>query len=1323
MTEFPIYALGDVGIYFHVFNSIASILQSDFVTVLGAIVTTILFIRIGLSFSKADVRSGAIGTAVAISMTAMALAPTTTAHIIDIRKNINQPAYTKIDNLPFALVFVAYSISSITADIIDLFDTAFSVVDDGAKATSIGVGVHPELLKKLIEMSNFDKQEVDYKMKYFKKAFKLYVKDCALREASLPPIGKDYLTNPFKDLLETMDPVEIELTSMDTTSASFSDGLVTLDKCVDIYQYMLDNRDSVEERLIKSFENANSYIDFTGASREQLYASLYRYVQTPSSEDIEATGAYSKGIRISMINYAMAKSLNETIDDYGYEIAKYSIEKNMYSMMLDGVASVAWVNKVANLVIHYSLVFSYALFLLVIPFAMGMGAENSLKLIGNYFMGIFSIHLGYVAAVVANNIYLYYAQTNAIDIINQVGNNMTAMAAIPYVTQYAGEMAAVSGILLAMSYTVGAMIIMKGQTAAMSGAMNTIMSRYRNEMLNAADDFASKQSWDQVEDAEKRKAQLFLEQNNFAPKPAGMSEIEYAKSLQAGLDQSSSGYGFYQARQMGGSEFDRNYMSGVAARTTMSSASTMEYGNKVDADIAYSAGRVDGLTRAGESASSDDILKSKGADAIFESARFNNLMRQLNAMGSGFGNKEALSEYGDDQIINTARVGTLAQIKDQVANAQNLTNKFGSNLDDTGEYKTSNGTKSMTYDQMAKAESEMKLAGRMGSAGGYGSLGNKAFDMTAENADYGVQSKTLATQARIGELGGLNKAVTFDELSSKVKTASELSSLDGQLKGAGAKDGVQAAAEEIAKAVSKIASTAGTMAEGKMVGDMSRIDYLNKNHKGGYVGFQKDSAEIQSMQGAGQIGGLKDIMNNPEKIKDFVAKAQEEAAKIGKLNDLNKDLERAGLLQNGQINPENWVQAKSFLQANNMNSHNAMIAGGMVISGAIGDDSTVKVDALNSTQSGNKEDNHINNKTIHTGADYRSALQTFVANGGSENDTEGLIKFIQNSQLTDAHKKNLLGHIAASVAEQTGLEQHDAESLVGAVGAGVGAVGLNAMLGNPIGKTVDGLKSATDKLRGIDNETFDNTPNSGNSINSSNADNGTINQTNSSNNREHTNSLSKYTNSSAHNASIAQDALEVNNMHSRQAFNGMLNKIGKALPFIGGAIGAYEVGSGYANNGVVGAAEAGLDILTMGMYGASMESRALQKQALNGRVMGGGHQNIFDGFMAGVDRTFGTSFGSTQTLMSPVASVAMQPQIDPVSNMASSAIAQVQAMHTQQSQVLDNPFLNTMGHTRIEQAHFAKEQQVANNELIDQQTQQTKQQQELLKYFTKDEIK
>lgn len=732
MTEFSIYTIGDADSYFFVFNAIASFIQSNYILFASSMAIMIMTIRSGLNFSKADPKSGVYSIILMITLYSSALFPTTTAHIIDVRQQGQNKTYTKIDNLPFALVFFASNISKVVIPIVELTEVAFSNVENNA--TLIGIGKQPELMNNFLKISNFLNQEnTNYPLSFFKNAFKIYTKECAMSTSYIPDVGLDYFIKPTQDILDHISPTELSIPNSAFTNTTFSDGTVTIQKCNDLYKYLTDKRTSIQNLIEEKFKKINSDIDYE-ANKESIAQGLYE-AGIRVNNIATTLGTYSENLKISMLNYALSQTLEETITDYKYDLPgvsgdliDYSVNKSSFVMKTDGLGTWAWVNKVAPLVIHYSLIFSYALFLFVIPVAMGMGFENSKMMISKYFMGVLAIHVGYISSSVANSIAIYYMEKSANDLIFEMGNNLMAINSIPSFNANASEMAAISGILLLSSYTLGTGIILKGEVSAMQGVMNTIGGRFKNDMLNSAQDMANKNAYDEVSDIAKTDASRFLKNNGFTA-PAGVDEVSYANQIKQGLEAMGSGYGFLNANK--NSNFESDYIQGVANKSAAGASSMATMGSKVSMGDSINSGIATGNMEA----------------------------------GSIKGLSTALKEIGGDKLFDSSKTNTIQKTMDQVASADAISEKFGSDLNGN-----SNG---LSYMELAKTENEAKLAGRIGGAKGYKNLGENAFDVTAGNAEYMTESKARSTQARINSLGGVDQAVATDVANAMLKAVSE----------------------------------------------------------------------------------------------------------------------------------------------------------------------------------------------------------------------------------------------------------------------------------------------------------------------------------------------------------------------------------------------------------------------------------------------------------------------------------------------------------------------------------------------------------------------
>ncbi|MDQ7062548.1 MAG: hypothetical protein Q9M43_16095 [Sulfurimonas sp.] len=238
----------------------------------------------------------------------------------------------------------------------------------------------------------------------------------------------------------------------------------------------------------------------------------------------------------------------------------------------------------------------------------------------------------------------------------------------------------------------------------------------------------------------------------------------------------------------------------------------------------------------------------------------------------------------------------------------------------------------------------------------------------ADNAQYGEESSQQSTTAKLKAQDGVAGAVKIDVGDATIKAKVQEDSLDKTLKAAGAKDGL--ASSNVESAMDMIAGTAGTQAAGKLVSSMADIAESDKQYadKGGFLGLQKDSATLKAQQSAGETKGLMDIpeSHRANYIEGMQNKAGQESSE--RLRQVNEGLQNAGLVDsNNNPTPENWVAGMSFLKANNMNSSNAAVVGGMAFSGALGENSTVQGTSLNSLATGDTETNYKDHKTKKTG--------------------------------------------------------------------------------------------------------------------------------------------------------------------------------------------------------------------------------------------------------------------------------------------------------------------------------------------------------------------
>ncbi|MEA2073812.1 MAG: hypothetical protein U9O86_09530 [Campylobacterota bacterium] len=283
-------------------------------------------------------------------------------------------------------------------------------------------------------------------------------------------------------------------------------------------------------------------------------------------------------------------------------------------------------------------------------------------------------------------------------------------------------------------------------------------------------------------------------------------------------------------------------------------------------------------------------------------------------------------------------------------------------------------------------------------------------------------------------------------------------------------------------AVASAGALAGTMMGGKTAADIVSVDRADEKYKnGGYVGLQKDSAQIKTDSSIGDTSGLLDVPESHREsyIKGALQKADLTSAEKGK--DVRDDFKRAGLINDDDsVNADNWVSGTGYLRANNMSSHNALVAGGMVFSGALGDDSTVKADGEESLKTGSSTTNNMD--TAQKVSAFNAMQKatggeeiTYDENTGQLNipDEKTGREFLSHVGKTDLVQKtgqNAVAETLGAVAETLGLSAETVVYGIGGAAVTGGAIGLGKKLS--LGKKAK-VHSTKDKRGDTDSDNID----------------------------------------------------------------------------------------------------------------------------------------------------------------------------------------------------------------------------------------------------------
>lgn len=1135
IDEFPTYVYGDIRPIAAIYNAIAMITDSEIYSNLIKLAVLFSVVSIGwlMIFNK-DLLHVLKGGSFTVGTIAVLLVPVD-VHLVDKRldKGLitnyyfdNTLGYEKISNVPWLIALTPSVATTISSDLIELSDLAFkgnttnySGMQDIGKTgfASLGYNKSYDMINKIIDKYSFDEVGT-LDASNFKKDFKIYLVDCVIPKTVSNTQATTKLINPDKDVYSAISPIEIGLTSADELTKR--DGTIT--DCVSFYSEIMNNLKGLTSDTYSTLSKISGTPDINQISGigNIMLAQIQSTVFTSTTEQL---AVYAQ-------NLAAAPLIKATIEDYyrgtgisGQDIAnQITASKSTATIQTQGLGQFKWMAQILPYAMHFlfGIILASSIFTLVMILA--RGTFYGTMIAKNYFGGFIQFEAIRVALSLVNNLVMYYSTIGAADKLVEFGGNPLAATRVPAYLDYVATMEGVSGILAISAIFLIPAIAMKGDVSSIASSMQGLSGRYVGNDVETARDATSKSSARQravgniMNDEQAMKK---LDQMGLSVPPDRMP-LDYYNAVTNDLANMSTGIG-----NMLSQDNMNNFSKGTVASTVSKVANTAGYGSSVNMLSAENVSYQDGQAQGYQTNATENYRNKSAwnANSVGTGRAIESVGKDLSTMAI---TDLASSDSGFASFAKgSSNQGAISTAKTQGAGGINLSTDDLNKIGDT-----------------VKASIQSEIGKGAGVQENYKKYGENVY---RDSAEYGERSGMAKTMEKLKAQNGIDNAVQIDANDSMIKAYQQEGSISGTMKAYNNK--VKGSGRTMGQIIEALAQD---MAEGKTSADIATVDSANAN--GGYVNYQTRSAnekttsgiaslngkenagminesgaltkkgtstvsgasELQSYQMMGNVAGMMNVMrDNPQYVEDFVNSMITQAGMESKARKdaVVTDLMKSGLVSKNddgtlKVNSGNFAEAKAFLNANNMNSHNSLVAGGMNFSGALGANSSVQATSLNSLSTGNKGDQYINDNNIHTGAAFRSALQSFLASGGKEDDVQGFINFVKNSQLSEAHKNGIFGHLSAGVAEATGMSQENAETAVAAGGAALGALGLNKMVGNPLGKTAKLLKKITDKFRGVGDETTDNTPNSSQNKNTTNTNDDTINNRDTNN---HTNSSSK----------------------------------------------------------------------------------------------------------------------------------------------------------------------------------------------------------------------
>lgn len=1003
-----------------------------------------------------------------------ATVPSASIHIEDLRTETTYaglPAHTyaKVDNIPYPIALVTSTISTITDSLTLLFDNASALVKPdlaGATTSAIGAGNAINDLIKILQFSSFDKVNDEATSK-FARSLVTYIEKCGLGHAlnNNPDLIVNF-KNPSGDIFKFIDPASLNITgstyTLDFTDATsgtkpyqcdvfWNDNIIS--QYAVVSTKLQDRISKVTTGNLNSASVIRSYLTIGGDINDTVIAN-----------DIGKMQAF-------MMNAAAFAPVNKAFTNSTFDVSsgqdlanRITAGTTLADMQMQGAGQMKWVAEILPYAYHFMLGIIYSISILVMIVATAMGAEKGFIIWRNFVKGLTTFEFIKISFVIVNASVNQYSAKHAADFISAIGQNPASVSSIPYYYNYLATMAGVAGTLGAIAIFAIPAMVFSGEVSSALGAVSSIASKYKGNDVRTAQEATAEQRAKQ--DAYERELQD-----------------------QAMLDH----LGLSAPAGMGASEFYGLYKKGAEVANASWGAQRMGTGAMADAGVATKGKTMQEIS-AGQTISSHTTMND-----FVQSGKSGGLRHA----GGIKGEVAALEQFGDDEVQLSAKVGAFTQAAEGVT----LTNaRISQGLVNEGGTLTNKGLKSMETRMGAKSAEEGALgdlsatdsaryiaaAGNSAMMKAHQTIGSTEGDMKQYSEEAKKAGKELAdvirdvastvAEAKTGStIGGINQVGANAYVQNQItKAGSDSESLDSSINSAGG--------------ASKYIATNARKASADMGALQTTMSTADKEYVGGYEQFVKDSAMVSAEQGIGNIGGL---INTPKEHRsNFIRAALDKARQDGRYDEVKGDFERAGLVdKDGNANPDNWISGTAFLKANNMNSHNALVAGGMVFSGALGSNATVQATSLSSLTSGNKttvDNTHtetsgtkidtqnvekhgssfVNDqdrlqKTIafnmHQVAHGRSDKQikfdsaTGQFSAPNKETEQEFTDFVGNADLVNQTLKNATSETLAEVADALGMSP---TAVVGAVGGTVAVLGGKA-LGKHVG--LSSKKSIVDK--------------------------------------------------------------------------------------------------------------------------------------------------------------------------------------------------------------------------------------------------------------------
>jgi len=1048
IDEFPVYVYGDIRPIAAIFNSIAMLTNEDIYGTLISIAVFYSVITTGLRIiTTGDLLAALKSTSFVIGALAVMLVPVD-VHLVDKRMDKgllssnyfdNAIGYEKISNVPWLTAMSPSIATTISSDLIELIDDGFkgnTVNYDGSQDigkisfSDIGFSSGFEFITKILDNYSFDSIGTTASAN-LERDLKKYIESCVIPRTVSDPLVKTKLVAPSQDVFSAIAPAEIGV----------DDTYDVEGETVGCSTFYTDNIKDVLSALVPDIESKISEIvgvpditALTGLSKIAL-------------SDIQSTVFAQTTEQLAMFaeNAAVAPLIEAVVDDFyrGTGISGQSIANNITGakstarIQAEGLGQFKWTAEILPYALHFMFGIILAASILTMVMAVARGLTEGTAIAKNYFGGFIQFEMIRVSLSLVNNLVLYYAVVGAADKLTAFNGNPFAVTRIPEYLNYIATMEGISGILGISAIFIIPAIILKGDVTSAATSLQGISGRYAGNDLQTAREAVSKSSARQKAVGNVMNDEAAMKKLNAMGTglPPGKTPFEYYSQLTQDLSSMSSGIGSTISQNN-----MNDYSKGAMKEQVSNVSKTAGFGSSANTSSVETVGFQDGARMGHTTNETDSMRSTSGWDAkrVARGDSLSSLKKDLTSMS-----------YGDN-----ANVGSVANVAkgdgEVMASTDNHTSEFRNNTN----WNSNKVGRGNALNNMAKDASSM------GTSDG------------VSDSELNQYSKGNANQGRINAnkmLGIGRKDLTKEEMTA-IQYGAE-SGVDSEIgKGIAAKKNYEKYSKtnpyQDSSELGELSNIAKTMAKIKAQSGIEQAATYD----------EKDSA-IKAKQQMGNIKGMENATNS-QYVKDFVEKALEMISKgpDGKSRSAAaiKEWKKSGLIdEHGKVDPKKWIEAKAFASANNMSASNALSVAGMTISGALGENPTVQVSAVDSVSTGRKEDFYNNQKQLHNTDPLTTlAMERF---GGNVKKAANYARSADGAKWM-MDPRNEASLVAAEVGYQLSPKDGDGESqtmsTMAIAGATVAAHALNKFTQKDVKADLTNAKSVfTDgKLQGYEND-------------------------------------------------------------------------------------------------------------------------------------------------------------------------------------------------------------------------------------------------------------